>query len=199
MRTKVMARWGIVIMIAMMALIVAVVVLTGSSDIKTQVLASGAASMAMMTFVLVFAVVYTRQMRREAAEAEATGQCPSCGIPLGADGVCPQCRTRWIREKNRSRGRIIDPRTRSFPPSRYISMARSPGLWIISESISRVTWACLKSAPSSVAVTLQGTICIQWPRCRTMPSFSGVGQYLTRETLPDTDLDIFTDASVVRT
>jgi hypothetical protein len=199
MRSKEMARWGIVAMFAMIALIIAVLVLTADSDMRTQVIASGVASMGMMTFVLVFAVFYTRKMRAESAEAEITGQCPCCGVPLGADGVCSQCRTRWIREKKRSRGRIIDPRTRSFPPSRYIIMARSPGLWIISESISRVTWAWRKSEPSSTAVTLQGTICIQWPRWRTMPSLRGVGQYLTRDTFPDTDLDIFTEASVVRT
>ena len=199
MRTKDMARWGIAIMVVLMALIIAVVILTGGSDVRTQVIASGAASMVMMTFVLVFAVLYTRQMRVEAAEAELTGQCPRCKVPLGADGACPQCGTRWSRDKNRGRGRVIDPRTRSFPPSRYISMARSPGLWIISESISNVTCAWRKSEPSSTAVTLQGTICIQWPRCRTMPSLRGVGQYLTRDALPETDLDILTDASVVRT
>ena len=77
-------------------------------------------------------------------------------------------------------------------------MALSPGLKIMSESSSRETSAELKSSPAEDA-TLQGTICIQCPRWSTIPSLSGDPQYFTRETLPDTDLVILTDGSVVTT
>ena len=69
----------------------------------------------------------------------------------------------------------------------------------MSDSSSNLTLADLKSPESSTDVTLQGTICIQWPMCRTMPSLRGEGQYFTRDTCPSTARDILTDGSVVTT
>ena len=60
-----------------------------------------------------------------------------------------------------SHSRVIFPTTLSFPPSRYIMMALSPGLWIMLVSISSSSVGALKSPSSLADMTRQGTICIQ--------------------------------------
>jgi hypothetical protein len=85
---------GMLLIVVFIVMIVAVSYwYTTNPDDGSAMIAMSGMSMGMMTIVLIFAVIYNKQLRNESIHEEymaRMGRC-TCGGDLDEDGVCTKC------------------------------------------------------------------------------------------------------------
>ena len=93
MKQRTMAIVGIVATaLLMVGLLVAIMFYLQDTDNVASLAAMGMMSTGLMTFLVIFGVLYTRPPSDKDRYMEIySGVCSNCGAEFGEDGICPKC------------------------------------------------------------------------------------------------------------